>query len=64
MGLFKTLLIGAAAYGAYKYATKKDASGRSMVDNIKDKAPEWKEKVMQFKDEVGREFKHKAKQYE
>ncbi|WP_134091538.1 YtxH domain-containing protein [Olivibacter sp. XZL3] len=64
MGLFRTLLLGAAAYGAYKYATKKDANGRSMVDDIKDKAPEWKEKIMRFKDDVGRDFKHKAKQYE
>ena len=45
MGLFKTALIGAAVYGAIKYVTKKDETGRSVVDNIKEKAPEWMEKV-------------------
>ncbi len=52
MGLFKTALIGAAVYGAIKYVTKKDASGRSVVDNIKEKAPEWMEKARNVKDEL------------
>lgn len=59
MGLFRTVLLGAAVYGAYKYATKKDVNGRSIVDDIKEKAPEWKEKVMRFKDDVEREFQTK-----
>ncbi|MEH6307645.1 YtxH domain-containing protein [Olivibacter sp. CPCC 100613] len=64
MGLFKTIILGAAAYGAYKYVTKKDANGRSMVDDIKDRAPAWKEKIKHFKDEVEQEFKKKtAKEY-
>lgn len=64
MGLFRTILLGAAAYGAYKYATKKDANGRSMVDDIKDRAPEWKEKIMNFKDNMEREFKRRtSKEY-
>ncbi|MCL4639931.1 MULTISPECIES: hypothetical protein [Olivibacter] len=60
MGLFRTILLGAAAYGAYKYATKKDANGRSMVDDIKEKAPAWKEKIMRFKDDMERELKHRT----
>lgn len=56
MGLLRTLLLGAAAYGAYKYATKKDVNGRSMVDDIKEKAPEWKEKIMRVKDDLERGF--------
>lgn len=59
MGLLRTLLLGAAAYGAYKYATKKDVNGRSMVDDIKEKAPEWKEKIKRFKDDVERGFQTK-----
>jgi len=51
MGLFKTALIGAAVYGAYKYLTKKDETGRSAVDNIKEKAPEWVKKAKDLKDE-------------
>ena len=52
MGLFKTALIGAAIYGIAKYITKKDASGRSIVDDIKEKAPEWMEKAKSLKDEL------------
>lgn len=49
MGLLKTALIGAAVYGAIKYLTKKDINGRSMVDDIKEKAPGWMEKVKNMK---------------
>jgi len=59
MGLFRTVLLGAVAYGAYKFATKKDENGKSMVDDIKEKAPEWKEKIMRFKDNIEREFQTK-----
>ncbi|NRF40489.1 YtxH domain-containing protein [Pedobacter foliorum] len=52
MGLFKTALIGAAVYGIVKYVTKKDITGRSIVDDIKDKAPEWMEKAKNLKDEL------------
>jgi hypothetical protein len=56
MGLLKTALIGAAVYGAIKYITKKDENGRSVVDNIKDKAPEWMEKAKNLKDEFRTEL--------
>ena len=52
MGLFKTALIGAAVYGAIKYVTKKDEAGRSVVDNIKEKAPEWFERAKHAKEEL------------
>lgn len=51
MGLLKTALIGAAVYGAIKYLTKKDVNGRSVVDDLKDKAPEWIEKVKRVKND-------------
>jgi hypothetical protein len=51
MGLLKTALIGAAVYGAIKYLTKRDVNGRSMVDDIKEKAPEWMEKARNIKKE-------------
>jgi gas vesicle protein len=56
MGLLKTALIGAAVYGAIKYMTKKDENGRSIVDTIKDKAPEWMEKAKNIKDEFRMEL--------
>jgi len=52
ISVLKTVLIGAAAYGVYKFATEKDASGKSIVDNIKEKAPEWKKKAAQVKEKA------------
>ncbi len=53
MGLFKNVVIGAALFGAYKYITKKDGiTGRSIVDDIKDKAPEWIEKAKNIKQDL------------
>lgn len=56
MGLLKTAIIGAAVYGAIKYVTKKDANGRSMVDDFKEKAPEWMEKIKNVKDDFRTEL--------
>ena len=53
MGLFRTALIGAALYGAYKYVTKPDViTGRTLVDDLKDNAPEWIEKAKGYKDDL------------
>ncbi|WP_316791317.1 YtxH domain-containing protein [Pedobacter frigoris] len=51
MGLLKTALIGAAVYGAIKYVTKKDLNGRSIMDDFKEKSPEWMEKFKNVKEE-------------
>ena len=53
MGLFRTALIGAAVYGAIKYITKKDdLTGKSIVDDLKEKAPEWVDKAKNFKQDI------------
>ncbi|WP_129714727.1 YtxH domain-containing protein [Pedobacter sp. SYP-B3415] len=57
MGLVRTALIGAAVYAAVKYVTKKDEFGRSKLDEIKDKAPEWMEKARAFKDDYRTEMR-------
>lgn len=59
MGLLRVLLLGAAAYGAYKFVTKKDMNGRSIVDDVKNKAPEWKKKIMRVKDDIEKGFQTK-----
>ena len=57
MGLFRTALIGAAIYGAYKYITKPDElTGRTMADDIKEKAPEWMDKAKAFKDDLENKY--------
>lgn len=60
MGLLKTVLLGAAAYGAYKYATKKDDTGRSIMDDIKDKAPEYMDKAKRFKEDIEMKYSNKG----
>jgi uncharacterized protein YoxC len=63
MGLFKTVLLGAAVYGAYKYATKKDVNGRSMVDDLKDKAPEFMDKAKRFKEDMEMKYNTREDTY-
>ena len=48
MSLFKNLLIGAAVVAGVNYITKKRPDGRSMMDDIKEKAPEWMNKAKEF----------------
>jgi len=63
MGLLKTALIGAAVYGAIKYVTKKDASGRSLVDEFKEKAPEWVDKAKGLKDDLQQKYRNEQQGY-
>ncbi len=51
MGLFKNLMIGAAVVAGINYITKKRPDGTSLVDDFKDKAPEWMEKAKRFGNE-------------
>ena len=57
MGLLKTALIGAAVYGAIKYVTKKDVNGKSVIDDLQEKAPEWIDKAKRFKDDIETKYK-------
>ncbi len=57
MGLLKTALIGAAVYGAIKYVTKKDVNGKSVIDDLQEKAPEWIDKAKRFKEDIELKYK-------
>jgi len=48
MGLIRILAVGAAVAYGINYLTKKRPDGRSMMDDIKDKAPEWMEKAKPY----------------
>ena len=48
MSLFKNLIIGAAVVAGINYMTKKRPDGKSMVDDIKEKAPDWMNKAREF----------------
>lgn len=64
MGLLRTALIGAAVYGAFKYLTKKDGlTGRSTLDDLKDQAPEWLEKLKSYKEEMTTKFNYPTGRY-
>ena len=52
MSLLKYLVFGAAVAAGVNYATKKRENGRSLLDDLSDKAPEWKEKAMQYADQL------------
>ena len=51
-------MIGAAIYSAYKYFTKPDdITGRTVVDDLKEKAPEWIEKAKAYKEDLQLKYK-------
>lgn len=53
MGFIKGALFGIAVYAAVKHITKKDIlTGRSMLDNLVEKAPEYIEKAKIYAKEV------------
>ena len=56
MSLLKYLVFGAAVAAGVNYATRKREDGRSLVDDLKDKAPEWKEKAKQYTDQFKEQF--------
>jgi len=63
MGLLKTLLIGAAVYGAVKYVTKKDVNGKSLVDELKEQAPEWLDKAKEFGNGIKQQYRQSTDPY-
>jgi gas vesicle protein len=63
MGLLKSLLIGAAVYGAVKYVTKKGVNGKSLVDELKDQAPEWLDKAKEFGNDIKQQYRQSTDPY-
>jgi len=53
MGFFKGALFGAAVYATVQYITKKDIlTGRSILDDLIEKAPDYIEKAQIYAKEV------------
>ncbi|MGV3546836.1 MAG: YtxH domain-containing protein [Pedobacter sp.] len=52
MGFIKNALIGIAIYKAFEYLTKPDAFGRTKIDEIKEKAPEWIDRAKSIKEDL------------
>lgn len=52
MGFIKNAIVGVAIYEAIKYLTKKDEFGRTKIDELKEKAPEWVDKAKAMRDDL------------
>jgi hypothetical protein len=52
MGLLKFIIVGAAVGYGISYITKKGPDGRSILDDITDKAPEWLDQARKFAGET------------
>lgn len=63
MGLIKTLFIGAAVYGAVKYVTKKGSNGKSIVDELKEQAPEWLDKAKEAGNDIKQQYRQATDPY-
>lgn len=61
MSLLKYAVLGAAVAYGVKYLTKKGIDGKSVIDNLKDKAPEYADKVKAAADQYVSEVSQKVK---
>lgn len=56
MSLFRYLVFGAAVAAGVNYATKKREDGKSLIDDLTEKAPEWMDKAKQYTDQFKGQF--------
>jgi hypothetical protein len=52
MHLLKFIVVGAAVGYGINYITKKDESGRSILDDLTENAPEWFDKAKQYAEDA------------
>lgn len=66
MGLLKFLVVGAAVAAGVNYATRKRPDGKSLIDDVSEKAPEWMDKAKQVgnqvKDQISQRLQTSGKQ--
>ncbi len=64
MGLLKYAILGAAAVYGFKYATKKRISdGKSLLDDLREKAPEFADRVKSYGDQVKNDYNQTTELY-
>lgn len=64
MGVLKYLVFGAAIAAGVNYATRKREDGRSIVDDLSDKAPEWMDKAKEYTDKIKGQYMSSSKEVE
>jgi hypothetical protein len=64
MGLLKYAILGAAAVYGFKYATKKRATdGKSLIDDFKEKAPEYVDRVKNYGERIKQDYSQTSDLY-
>ncbi|GAA4209430.1 hypothetical protein GCM10022289_34880 [Pedobacter jeongneungensis] len=64
MGLLKYAILGAAAVYGFKYATKKRTTdGKSLVDDFKEKAPEYVDQVKNYGERIRQDYSQTSELY-
>ena len=64
MGLLKYAILGAAAVYGLKYASKKRATdGKSLIDDLKEKAPEYVDKVKNYGERIKQDYSQTSDLY-
>jgi hypothetical protein len=52
MGLLKFIIVGAVVGYGVNYITKKNENGRSILDDVVDKAPDWFDQAKKYADDA------------
>ena len=60
MGLLKYIILGAAVGYGINYITKKGPDGRSILDDITEKAPDWFDQAKKYAEDTIDQVKHRA----
>ncbi|WP_316831305.1 YtxH domain-containing protein [Pedobacter aquatilis] len=64
MSLLKYVVLGAAAVYGYKYATRKrETDGKSILDDLKEQAPDYLDRAKKFGERVKQDFKQTSDLY-
>lgn len=52
MSILKFIIVGAAVGYGINYITKKNADGRSIIDDLTENAPDWFDKAKQYAEDA------------
>ncbi|WP_316827397.1 YtxH domain-containing protein [Pedobacter miscanthi] len=64
MGLLKYAILGAAAVYGFKYATRKRTTdGKSLVDDFREKAPEYVDRVKNYGERIRQDYSQTSDLY-
>nr|WP_315423343.1 YtxH domain-containing protein [uncultured Pedobacter sp.] len=64
MGLLKYAILGAAAVYGFKYAAKKRATdGKSLIDDFKEKVPEYVDEINNYATKIKQDYRQTSDLY-